>query len=76
MTPTGIYQQFEKDNMQYIAWEGEAIGVFSKLKETWPDDNKMQQWCDYFIRIAQYEIENITEEIEDDRRTIAEITGI
>ena len=75
VTPLELLRAFEEDNLKFIAWESETIGVLSRVKETFRD-NVMQQWCDYFISISQYEIENLTKEIEDDRRKAEEFSTI
>jgi hypothetical protein len=72
----GLYQVFEKENLAQIAYLADDIGCMMKLREKFRGNQRIRELCEYFIRIEQADMEQISEEIENDRRTLKEITGI
>lgn len=72
----GLYQAFEKENLDTIAFLANDIGVMMKVRERFRGHQNIRDYCDYFIRIDQAEMEQLSEEIENDRRTLKEIEGI
>jgi hypothetical protein len=63
-----LYQAFEQEDLDQLAFLNDEITVMVKLRETFPDDDAIRQWCEYFIRIHNFEIQKIKEEILYDRR--------
>jgi hypothetical protein len=67
-----LYQEFEKRNLEYIAECHRTIGVMIRLRERFPDNDRIQQWARYFIGVEQAEIENLMEDIKNGRETARE----
>jgi hypothetical protein len=70
------YREFEKRNLDQIAFYASVIGILMKVREQFRDNQRICEFAEYFIRINQADMENISEEIENDRRTLKEIEGI
>jgi acyl-CoA reductase-like NAD-dependent aldehyde dehydrogenase len=70
------YQEFEKENLDTIAFYASDIGILMKVRERFRGNQHICEFCEYFIRINKTDMEQISEEIENDRRTLKEITGI
>jgi DNA repair ATPase RecN len=71
-----IYQAIEEDNIDTISFLGQNIGTMMKVRERFGSNREIKERAEYFIRIFQAELEEIAEEIENDRRTLKEIEGI
>ena len=65
-----IYQAIEEDNLDYIRFLAEEIGVMNKIRETFRDDQEIQDYTTYFIIMDYEKIRTITEEIERGRQKI------
>ena len=64
------YQEFEKENLDTIAFYASNIGILMKVQERFRGDQRIREQCEYFIRINQADMENISEVIENARRTL------
>jgi hypothetical protein len=72
----GLYQTFEKENLESLSLLAADIGCMMKLRERFRGNQRIRELCEYFTRINQTDMESISGEIENDRRTIKEIEGI
>lgn len=65
-----LYGEFEKNNIEQIAFLGEEIGLMLKLKEKFKNDQVILGHCRYFIDLCIIEIEELYGEIEEYREFI------
>jgi len=56
-----------QESLSEIQDYAREIACMTRIIETWPEDKILRQRCEFFIRTAQYEIENITEGVENGR---------
>ena len=68
-----IYRMMEAQDLAEIRELHQDIGVMRSLKERWPGDDWIRQMADYLIRVDSYIIENLTEEIRDERNRAEEL---
>jgi len=68
-----LYELLEQENIGYISEAHREIGTLRAVKERFADNDHIQQWCDYFIRCALCEIEELTEEVKYARETAREL---
>ena len=71
-----LYREFEKQDLETLKFLHDDIALFVRIREQFPDNRGLQDWAEYFIRLAQVEIENTVKEIEYDRRQIQEFANI
>jgi len=71
-----LYQAIEEDNLDTISFLGQDIGIMMKVRERFRDNHIICEYCEYFIRLDQAEMEAIREEIDNDRRTAQEFTRV
>jgi len=71
-----LYELLEEENIGFISEVHHEIGTFRAVKERFPHDNTLRQWCDYHIRCAMCEIEELTEEVQYDRKTARELARL
>ena len=71
-----LYKLLEEENIGFISEVHHEIGTLRAVKERFPHDNTLQQWCDYHIRCAMCEIEELTEEVKHDRKTACELARL
>jgi hypothetical protein len=71
-----LYWEFEKETIGYISETHREIGTLRAVKERFPNNNTIQQWCDYFIRCALCEIEELTDEVIHDREKARELERV
>ena len=64
-----LYQLFETENMDYLNELHQEIGLYKAIRETFPENDSIEQWTDYFIRLNGAIIENVMEDIRRDRET-------
>lgn len=69
-----------KGNISYsqdmLRFKHEEIGLMARVRNNSPPDSELKQWTQFFITLFTAETEELTSGIEDDRRTITEITGL
>jgi hypothetical protein len=71
-----LYELLERENIGFISEVHHEIGTLIAVKERFPHDNTLQQWCAYHIRCAMCEIEELTEEVKHDRKTARELARL
>lgn len=62
--------------MDCISELHQEIGLFKAVRETFPGNDSIEQWTDYFIRLNQVIIENFMEDVIHDRKTASELERI
>lgn len=71
------YEEIVNDNMLWIDELNRENGLYRRLKEQFPGDEQLKQYCDYYIRLNTWEIEDeCMKDIENARRQIEEISGL
>jgi len=65
-----IYQNIEEDNLDYIRFLAVEIGTMNRVRETFRNDQEIQDYTTYFIIMDYEKIRMLTEEIERDREKI------
>ncbi|MDO9527764.1 MAG: hypothetical protein Q7J27_01245 [Syntrophales bacterium] len=74
-TALEMYEVMDAENLDHLRDVHQELGMLRSLKETF-QDNKIGQYCDYFIRICGAEIESVVEEIQYGREAIKGFKGI
>ena len=69
----GLYQAFEKENLDTLAFLAADVGCMMRIRERGRSNQRIRERCEYFIRIDQADMEEISEETENDRRTFKNI---
>ncbi|OPY11722.1 MAG: hypothetical protein A4E70_01402 [Syntrophus sp. PtaU1.Bin005] len=65
-----IYQAIEEDNLDYIHFLAEEIGVMNRVRETFRDNQEIQDYATLFIILDHEQVQKLTEEIERGRQKI------
>lgn len=71
-----LYKLFEKENIGFISEAHRGIGTLRAVKERFADNDHILQWCDYFIRCALCEIDELMDEVNYDRETARELARL
>ena len=71
-----IYELLGMENIGFISDTHREIGALRAVKERFPGNNTIQQWCDYHIRCALCEIEELTDEVKHGRGTARELARV
>ncbi len=65
-----IYEEIERDNLDTLRFLAEDIGVMNKIRETFRDNQDIQDYMTYFIIMDHEQMQMLTEEIERDREKV------
>jgi len=71
-----LHRVFEKENLAQINFLAGDVGILMKVRERFRGNQRICELVEYFTRINQADMEQISEEVECDRRTLKEIAGI
>ena len=63
-----FYQAMEKEDLDTLPFLNRDIALMVKIRESFTDEGTIKALAEHFIRVNQYEIEEITERIDYDRR--------
>ena len=71
-----LHRAFEKENLAQINFLAGDVGILMKVRERFRGNQRICELVEYFTRINQVDMEQISEEVECDRRTLKEIARI
>lgn len=71
-----LYRIMEAQDMEHIGELHLDIGTMRAVLERFPDDDPIQQMAEYFIRVDMNIIENLTEEIQHERKQAEEFERV
>jgi hypothetical protein len=71
-----LYDLLEQENTGFISEAHKEIGTLRTVKERFADNSRIQQFCDYFIRCALCEIEELMNEVKYGREAARELAKL